>query len=107
MKSFLSRLFSSGSQNGGTAPDQSRKSDPVAYQGCLISASPQRDGDRWRLAGVITKDGDPDLKERTFVRADTFQNLEDAEQFAIRKGRQIIDERGASLFEGPEQKDTV
>lgn len=90
--SILSRIFGGGGDGGGKA------AEPVAYEGLLIRAAPQRAGDRWQLAGVIVKQTDAGELERTFLRADTFTSREEAEDIAIRKGKQIIDEQGARLF---------
>ncbi len=98
MASLISRILGglSGKPAGEAKPPQ--RSDPVAYQELVIQAAPERAGDQWRLAGVITKrESDGDL-ERIFVRADTFGSREEAESFAIRKGKQIIDEQGKALF---------
>ncbi len=99
MASFFSRLFGglSGKPAGGEAGPADR-GDPVAYEGLVIRAAPEQAGGQWRLAGVIIKPGDDGDLERTFLRADTFTSREEAESFAIRKGKQIIDEQGARLF---------
>ena len=99
MASFFSKLFGSGKSDseGGAA----KRGDPVTYEGFVIQAAPERAGDQWRLAGVIIKqgagEGGGDL-ERTFLRADSFSSQDEAENFAIRKGKQIIDEQGERLF---------
>jgi len=95
MASFLSRFFG-GSQDGdGKAP---QRGEPVDYEGFIIQAAPEPAGDRWRLAGVIIKQDGERALERVFIRADTFMSREEAETFAIRKGKQIIDEQGTRLF---------
>ena len=98
MAGFLSRLFGGG---GGDAPKTVERSEPESYQGFDIVAAPEPEGEQWRLGGFIVKraeaaDG-PDL-ERQFIRADTFATRDDAVQWSLRKGRQIIDERGDKLF---------
>jgi hypothetical protein len=35
---------------------------------------------------------------RTFIRADMFSSLDDANECTVRKAQQIIDQHGASLF---------
>lgn len=102
MVSFFSKLF------GGGKPDSKEGKDPergeaVAYKEFAIAASPLRDGEQWRLCGVIVKtvsgeDGEGSTLERTFIRADLYASREEAENFAIRKGQQIIDEQGDRLF---------
>jgi len=95
MASFLSRLFGGGGDGDGKAP---RRGDPVEYEGLVIQAAPEPAGDRWRLAGVIIKQDGAEALERVFIRADTFTSREEAETFAVRKGKQIIDEQGSRLF---------
>ena len=90
MASFFSKFFG----GGGAA----KRGGPVPYQGLTIQAVPEPAGDRWRLAGVISKQGGDGTLERSFMRADTFPSREEAESFAIRKGKQIIDEQGEKLF---------
>ncbi|MBT4890736.1 MAG: transcriptional activator HlyU [Rhodospirillales bacterium] len=96
MGSFFSRLF-----GGLSSKDEgSKRSEPVPYEGFLICAAPQKNGDKWNLAGVIIKpgeDGEEDL-EREFIRADTFTSRDEAVSFAMSKGEQIINEQGARLF---------
>jgi hypothetical protein len=99
MASFLSKLFGGGkSSDGGGAP---QRGEAVPYEGFLIHAAPERAGDQWRLAGVIVKQGAGEAGgdlERVFVRADNFASRDECESYAIRKGKQIIDEQGDRLF---------
>ncbi|MGF1625624.1 MAG: HlyU family transcriptional regulator [Alphaproteobacteria bacterium] len=97
MASIFSRLFGggSGSKAGGS---EGGRGDPVEYQGLVIRATPERAGGQWRLSGVIIKPDETGDLERSFLRSDLFSSREDAESFAITKARQIIDERGQSLF---------
>ena len=94
MASFFSKLF------GGGAADAAgpKLGEPEAYKGLILRAAPEPEGAQFRLAGVIIKEtGDGDL-ERHFVRADLFTDPDEAIDFALRKGRQIIDEQGDRLF---------
>jgi hypothetical protein len=103
MASFISRIVSAltGRSAEAAAP---QRGEPVSYEGFVIQAAPIREGNQWRLCGVIVKQGDAGDLERTFTRADTFSSREEAESFAVRKGKQIIDEQGAKLFaDGEEQ----
>jgi len=96
MASFFSRLFGGGSKpSGGPGGD---RGDPVEYQGLIIRATPERAGGQWRLAGVIIKPTEDGDLERSFLRSDVFSSRDDAESFAVTKAKQIIDERGQSLF---------
>lgn len=103
MASLFARIVGglSGKPAGEAKPV--KRSDPVTYQELIIQAAPERAGDQWRLAGVIIKrEGEREL-ERIFVRADTFGSREEAESYAIRKGKQIIDEQGKTLFADGEE----
>ncbi len=96
---ILSRLFggSKSSEGTGGAGGPSR-GEPVAYEGLTIEPAPEPAGDQWRLAGYIIDQNDDDLMERKFLRADTFSTRDEAEQFSVRKGQQIIDEQGRRMF---------
>lgn len=94
MISFFSKLFGGGG-NADAAPTQG---DPVDYEGLVIRSSPMADGGQWRLAGVIIKQSDQGPLERQYVRADVFTSREEALDFGVRKGKQIIDEQGDRLF---------
>ena len=53
---------------------------------------------QWLTAGVIRKEVDGETKEHRFLRADTHASAESANDFAVIKGRQIIDEQGERIF---------
>jgi len=91
MAGFFSRLF-------GTSGGDADRGEATAYKGYLIYATPQRDGTSWRTAGVIAREDGDETHEHEFIRADVFASKEEAESCALRKGQQIIDERGDRLF---------
>jgi len=95
--SFFSKLFGQSSPPLKSEPD---RSEPVSYQGLEIQAAPVLAEGQWRLAGFISRISDDQKEERQFMRADVFASREDAVEYSIRKGRQIIDERGNRLFAG-------
>ena len=96
MVSFFSKLFGGGGQSPAGEP---QRGEAVAYQGLTIRAAPMAEDSQWRLAGFILKDeGQEGEMERHFVRADLLASREEAETFALRKGKQVIDERGEGLF---------
>lgn len=95
MASFFSKLFGGGSGGGDAAP---KMSDPVSYEGLVIRAAPVAEGSQYRLSGVIIKEAETGDLQRNFVRADIFTSREEAEDFTVRKGKQIIDEQGKRLF---------
>jgi hypothetical protein len=92
MKKLLQKLFGSG---GPKAP---KRGEGTAYKDLTIYPQVQSEGGQWRVAGIIAKgDGDAAV-EHHFIRADLLSSHDEAEAFAVRKGRQIIDERGDRLF---------
>jgi hypothetical protein len=90
---WLGGLFG-GSGSGGAA-----RFDTEEYKGFLITPAPtQRDG-QWQVAGTIAReDADGTRQEHAFIRADQMPTAEQAAEFALRKGRQIVDEQGERLF---------
>lgn len=99
MAGFFKKLFGGG-DGGGSAGGSGggSKYEAEPYEECLIIPAPQNSGGTWRIAGTITKEIDGETLERPFVRADTFNTVDDAVQFTLQKGRQIIDQNGKSLF---------
>jgi hypothetical protein len=95
MASFFSKLFGGGGNNADAAPAQGEQ---IEYKGLVIRSSPKADGGQWRLSGVIIKQSDDGPLERQYMRADVFTRREEAEEFGVRKGKQIIDEQGDLLF---------
>lgn len=68
------------------------------YKGFTIRPTLMRAGSEFQLAGTLEKEIDGETKVHQFVRADRFSSREDAENFSLAKGRQIIDEQGDSVF---------
>ena len=98
MASFVSRLLKglAGGSSAGDGPAE--RGEAVAYKDLVIHPAPEREGQQWRIAGVIVKQSGEGELERVFTRADTVPTREEAENLSILKARQIIDERGADLF---------
>ena len=92
---FLSKLFGGSRNIQDIAPSHV---DPVDYKGLIICPAPILDSGQWRLAGVIIKKSDKGRLERHYVRADIFSSCEEAREFSVRKGKQIIDEKDERLF---------
>ncbi len=93
--SFLKKLFGGGSASATPAGSVKQ----VEHKGYTIDAQPYQEGGQYQLAGIISKDIDGVRKEHRFVRADRFASVDEAAEFALAKGRQIIDERGEKVFE--------
>ena len=86
---------------GETAEEGGGEGEAAAYKDYTIHPAPRREGGQWLTAGVIRKagDGNGGIKEHRFVRAETHATREGAEEFAILKGKQIIDQQGDRLFQ--------
>jgi hypothetical protein len=98
--SFLKSLFGwSGKEAGAT-----KAAKQAEHKGFLIEARPYREGSRFQTAGIIAKDVEGTRREHKFIRADSFATIEEAADFALSKGRQIIDEQGERLFQEAENK---
>ncbi len=93
MASFFSKIF-----GGGRRDVDPNQGDLVEHKGLIISPAPISDGGQWRLAGTIIKKSDQRRLEARYVRADVFPSFEAAEEYSVRKGKQIIDEQGERLF---------
>ena len=98
MSSFLSRLFGGRGGAAGAAGRTGEPGEPVGHQGLFVIPAPVREGSQWRVAGAIARDEGDGAPRREFTRADTVASREEAVTLSVRKGRQIIDERGATLF---------
>jgi hypothetical protein len=103
MASILSRIlgiFTGGGADGATAkpPAAAAAAAPQLYADCQIFATPQREGNQFRLAGRIEKQVNGETLVRNFIRADVFTSVDDAVETTFRKAQQIIDQHGTSLF---------
>ncbi|MTI11409.1 HlyU family transcriptional regulator [Curvivirga aplysinae] len=93
--SFFKKLFSSSPKE----PEAAKREDPVEYEGVSIVAAPiPAEGKQWRLAGFIVKYTPEGDLEREFIRADVFYSREEAAEFAISKGKQVVDQQGDRIF---------
>jgi len=87
--SLFSKLF-----GGGPKPQK----DPEVYNGFHIIPEPQSGAGGFKIAARIEKEVGGERKVHHLLRADTVQTAEEAEEFAIRKAKQLIDEQGERLF---------
>lgn len=92
--SFLRSLF--GGSSGGETENAAVKQ--VEHKGFIIEARPYKESGQYQAAGVIRKDVSGVVREHKFIRADRFMSLDDAADFSLAKGRQIVDEQGERLF---------
>ena len=91
--SFLKKLFGGGGAAKAVAPAKS-----LEYKGFTIAATPFKDGGQFQTCGVISKEIGGARKEHKFIRADRFQSADEATEFSVKKGCQIVDEQGGRLF---------
>lgn len=96
--SFLKTLFGFGGGGKGES-GAAAVAKEAEHEGFHIAAMPYREQGQFQVAGVISKAVDGVKREHKFVRADRFASLEEAADFAILKGRQIIDQQGARVFD--------
>jgi len=94
------KLFQSltGSNSDSEEPDKKNASEPVSYKDVTIIATPLSEGGQYKTAGTISQTIDGAEKKTEFIRADNHTSLDAAVEHSINKAKQIIDERGASLF---------
>lgn len=92
--SLFSKLFGGGAGKAAAA----KEGEAVEYKGFHIHPAAQPHNGQWLTAGLIRKEVDGIIREHRFVRADTHGSPDSANDFAVVKGRQIIDEQGERLF---------
>lgn len=93
--SFLKSLFGLGKPAAEAEPAPAAS---VEHKGFTITAAPFRNEGQFQTAGTVSKVIDGTLREHRFIRADRHATHEDAVQFSLVKGRQIIDEQGERIF---------
>jgi len=93
--SFWKSLFGFGRKQSGEAAAKAKQAE---HKWFTIEARPYQDGGQYQTAVVISKDVGGVRREHKFVRADRFTTLDDAVEFCLSKGRQIVDEQGDRLF---------
>ena len=92
--SFWKSLFAGGARDAGR-PKPMRTEE---HKGFRIEAMPYAEAGQFQVAGRISKEIDGIVKQHKFVRADRFGSLEEAADFTILKGRQVIDQQGERIF---------
>lgn len=92
----LGKLF--GKLFGGSPRAQSEE-EPVDYKGFTIVPAPIAESGQYRTAGSIRREHEGQVQTVRYIRADNNSNREASVQHSIAKARQIIDERGAAIFD--------
>ncbi len=95
--SFLKKLFGGGGGSGPSAP--AGPAQTVEYKGYTIEARPYKESGQFQVSGVIAKGDGEARKEHRFIRADRFATVDEAAEFSILKGRQIVDQQGDRVFD--------
>ena len=95
MSGFFSRLFGGGKREAA----EETPGDAVEYKGYRIRPAPFRSEGQFQTAGTIEKDFSDGRKEYRFIRAEKHTSSDQASEFAVSKGRQIIDEQGDGVFD--------
>lgn len=95
--SFWKKLFGGSGDGGGDSGGAPASS--TEHKGYTIEARPYRESGQFQVAGVITKGEGEARREHKFIRADRFPTVEEAADFALMKGRQIVDQQGDRVFD--------
>jgi len=66
----------------------------VRYKGYVITATPEQDGNRFRICGNISK-GE---QQRTFTLVDRVAEKDDCVEMTHRKAKVFIDHQGEGIF---------
>ncbi|MDQ0392144.1 HlyU family transcriptional regulator [Labrys monachus] len=99
MASFLKSISSLLGGRREAAADEPAEAEGHEHKGFTIRAAPYKEAGQYQTAGVIEKDVNGTPKSHKFIRADRFASLDDAVQFSLAKGRQLVDEQGERLFD--------
>ena len=94
---LLKKLFGGG--GGGSDSGGAKEGDEIDYNGFKITPAARPQNGQWLTAGIIRKDIGGTMKEHRFLRADTHASPESANDFAVVKARQIINEQGERIFD--------
>lgn len=95
--SFWKKLFGGGAGGGSDGSGAAARS--AEHKGYTIEARPYAEGGQYQVAGTISKQVGEARKEHKFIRADRFPTQDEAADFALMKGRQIIDQQGDRIFD--------
>lgn len=95
--SFWKKLFGGGNGGGGGTGGAPARS--AEHKGFTIEARPYQESGQYQVAGTISKQVGDAVREHRFIRADRFPTQEEAADFALMKGRQIVDQQGDRIFD--------
>lgn len=89
--SLLSRLF-------GSKSSESPATEAYEYEGFRITPTPMKEAQGFRLCAIIEKEVDGVLKSHTLIRADTIADVQQCNEAAIAKAKQMIDQQGERML---------
>ena len=93
--SLLKRLFGGGSGSGGP---KEPAAETVEYKGFRITPEPMAEDGQFRLAARIEREIDGETRQHHLIRADMLRDRQQAEEAALAKARQMIDQMGDRIF---------
>jgi hypothetical protein len=93
--SFLKKLFGQRSSAPGEAAQPVKS---IEHKGFIVRAAPFKSEGRYQTAGTIEKEVAGVRREHRFIRADSHPSLEQAVEFSLTKGCQIVDQVGERVF---------
>lgn len=81
------------------APAEAPAIETIEYKDYRIYPAPYRNNNgAYQTAGTVEKNTPDGVKKHEFVRADTYDNRDDAVSFTISKAKQMIDQLGDRMF---------
>jgi len=94
---MFGKLFGGGSGSGTAAAAE--PGEAVEHDGYTIVPAPLAEGGQYRTAGTIRREVDGVTQQASFIRADSSTDRQSAMDHSVAKGKQIIAEQGAGLFD--------
>ena len=98
--SLLKTLFGKFSGAGDPAAPKAAAAPAksIEHKGFTVSAAPFEQDGRYQTAGTIEKEIDGVRRQHRFIRADSHPAMDQAVEFSIQKGCQIVDQMGERVF---------
>ena len=95
---FWTRWFGRKGASAEAAGPPDAPAKTIAHAGYTIHATPYRAEGQFQTAGRIEKEVAGVVREHRFIRADRHPTMEEAVEFSLHKGRQIVDQQGERMF---------
>ncbi len=92
------KFFKGWFGDSGNASAPAKEQPAVEYKNCHISPCPRNSGGNWSTEAVIRKSIDGQIKQHTFIRADSSPSQEAATALIINKAKTLIDQQGERIF---------